>query len=491
MLPALLAAQLPISAATGLNISVLWNPSTNPAVAGYNVFYGGVSQQFTNSVSVGLVTNAVISGLAENTPYFFAATTHDGSGNLSAYSQQVAFAGFSTPIGSSLQLESFPTNYTSDPLNFSLDASAPTGATINPTNGVFYWTPGQAYASTTNFINVVVTDTVSPSLDISETLVIMVNGNGPFQLNYAAGTNGTLSGTSPQTVNYGASGSQVTAVPNAGYHFVSWSDGSTANPRTDTGVTTNLNVAASFAINTYTLAYVAGTNSTVLGATPLTAVSGGGGTPGSAVPGTLSGTTPQTVNYGASGTPVTAVPNAGYHFVNWSDGSTANPRTDTGVTTNLSVTASFAINTYTLTYLAGKNGTISGTTPQTVNYGASGTPVSAVSGIGYSFVHWSDGSTANPRTDLNVTNALTLTASFVNLSPPVITPIGMSASGQFTLSGTGVAGQSYILLMATNMMTPMAWLPVATNTADTNGVINFSDPQATNNPRRFYRLLAP
>ena len=60
------------------------------------------------------------------------------------------------------------------------------------------------------------------------------------------------------------------------------------------------------------------------------------------------------------------MPDAGYHFVNWSDASTANPRTDTNVTANVTVTANFAINTYTLTYTAGANGTISGTSPQTV-----------------------------------------------------------------------------------------------------------------------------
>ena len=55
------------------------------------------------------------------------------------------------------------------------------------------------------------------------------------------------------------------------------------------------------------------------------------------------------------------MPNSGYHFVNWSDGvSTANPRTDTNVTANVTVTANFAINTYTLTYTAGANGTITG-----------------------------------------------------------------------------------------------------------------------------------
>ena len=39
----------------------------------------------------------------------------------------------------------------------------------------------------------------------------------------------------------------------------------------------------------------------------------------------------------------------------------------------MTVTANFAINTYTLTYTAGANGTITGTSPQTVNHGASGT----------------------------------------------------------------------------------------------------------------------
>ena len=55
------------------------------------------------------------------------------------------------------------------------------------------------------------------------------------------------------------------------------------------------------------------------------------------------------------------MPNTGYHFVNWSDASTENPRTDTNVTANISVTANFAINTYTLTYTAGANGSITGT----------------------------------------------------------------------------------------------------------------------------------
>jgi hypothetical protein len=57
--------------------------------------------------------------------------------------------------------------------------------------------------------------------------------------------------------------------------------------------------------------------------------------------------------------------------VKWSDGSTANPRTDTNVTANISVVASFAANSYTLTYTAGQNGAVSSNTPQTVSYGGS------------------------------------------------------------------------------------------------------------------------
>ena len=42
---------------------------------------------------------------------------------------------------------------------------------------------------------------------------------------------GSLSGTTLPTVAHGASRTQVTAVPNTGYHFVNWSDGVTTAAR--------------------------------------------------------------------------------------------------------------------------------------------------------------------------------------------------------------------------------------------------------------------
>jgi hypothetical protein len=57
--------------------------------------------------------------------------------------------------------------------------------------------------------------------------------------------------------------------------------------------------------------------------------------------GSLTGTLTQTVNSGGSGSAVTAVPATGYQFTSWSDNSTTNPRTDTNVLSNVSVSASF------------------------------------------------------------------------------------------------------------------------------------------------------
>lgn len=67
-----------------------------------------------------------------------------------------------------------------------------------------------------------------------------------LSLNYAAGENGTLTGETAQTVIYGSSGTEVVAVPGLGYVFELWSDAVATAARTDTNVTANLDVTASF-----------------------------------------------------------------------------------------------------------------------------------------------------------------------------------------------------------------------------------------------------
>jgi autotransporter-associated beta strand protein len=83
------------------------------------------------------------------------------------------------------------------------------------------------------------------------------------------------------------------------------------------------------------------------------------------------------------------------------------------------------------------------------------------------------------------------TLSVVGVPPPQFTQFGFGAGGAFTLAGTGPNGQSYRLLAMTNLFPPYnAWLPVTTGIFS-DGVFHFSDTQATNYPRRFYRVLTP
>ncbi len=238
------------------------------------------------------------------------------------------------------------------------------------------WSDGVLTASRTD-TNVLANITVTASFAINT-----------FTLTYIAGANGTISGSSTQVVSSGGSGSAVTAVANSGYHFTSWSDGVLTASRTDTNVLANITVTASFAINTFTLTYIAGSN------------------------GSITGSTTQVVSSGGSGSLVTAVANSGYHFTSWSDGVLTASRTDTNVLANITVTASFAINTFTLTYIAGANGTISGSSTQVVSSGGSGSAVTAVANSGYHFTSWSDGVLTASRTDTNVLANITVTASF-------------------------------------------------------------------------------
>ena len=68
-------------------------------------------------------------------------------------------------------------------------------------------------------------------------------------LTYTANTGGSITGTTTQHVGLGEDGTLVTAVPASGYSFASWSDNVTQATRTDTNVSGNIAVTASFTAN--------------------------------------------------------------------------------------------------------------------------------------------------------------------------------------------------------------------------------------------------
>lgn|GEM_PF-1681457 len=122
-----------------------------------------------------------------------------------------------------------------------------------------------------------------------------------------------------------------------------------------------------------------------------------------------------------------ATPATGYHFVRWTqEGGWASPDNPLTLSTAAPppggggafvLTAEFALNTYTVTFLAGAGGTLTGIANQQITHGGDATPVTAVPDPGFAFVRWSDNATANPRTLTRVTSSTTLTAQFVAIGP--------------------------------------------------------------------------
>lgn len=115
-----------------------------------------------------------------------------------------------------------------------------------------------------------------------------------------------------------------------------------------------------------------------------------------------------TYEHGKTAT-LTATPATGYKFKQWSDGSTANPRTIT-VTADATYTAQFEKLTYNISATASpaEGGTISGA--GVYSYGDTAT-LTATPATGYAFKQWSDGNTSASRS-FTVTAAASYTAIF-------------------------------------------------------------------------------
>jgi predicted secreted Zn-dependent protease len=248
------------------------------------------------------------------------------------------------------------------------------------------WTDPGGFSSTDNPLTV---NNVISDMTITANFTI-----DTYTVTFVAGANGSITGDLSQVVAHGSDCTAVTAVPGTGYHFVNWTGDytGTANPLTVTSVTSDMTITANFAINTYTVTFVSGAN------------------------GSITGDLSQVVAHGSDCTEVTAVPAANYHFDDWTGDYTgpANPLTVTNVTSNMTITANFAIDTYTVTFVSGANGSITGDLSQVVAHGSDCTAVTAVPAANYHFDDWTGDYTGtdNPLTVTNVTSDMTITANF-------------------------------------------------------------------------------
>jgi len=205
------------------------------------------------------------------------------------------------------------------------------------------------------------------------------------------------------------------ATANEHCHFTRWNDGNTDNPRTLV-LKQNTSLVAEFAIDRHTITVSAGEHGNVSGA--------------------------GTYDYGTTAT-LRATADEHYHFTQWSDGNTDNPRT-VSVEGDATYTAEFAIDQHTITTNA-HNGTITG--GGTYDYGTTAT-LTATADEHYHFTQWSDGNTDNPR-KITIEGDATYTAEFA-IDQHTITATCDPQQGMITGAGTYDYGAQVTLTATAN-----------------------------------------
>lgn len=73
------------------SVTLAWDPSPDPGVAGYRMYYGVASRTYTNMVDVGPATSATVGNLVEGVIYYFAATAYDTLGLESSFSAEISY----------------------------------------------------------------------------------------------------------------------------------------------------------------------------------------------------------------------------------------------------------------------------------------------------------------------------------------------------------------------------------------------------------------
>jgi hypothetical protein len=308
----------------------------------------------------------------------------------------------------------------------------PTGTTFDAVAGVFSGTPTTAGTFT---FTVDVSDTSGASL--SKTYTVTIPDNAPATSTIATSVS-PIEGGSTEGGGSFVNGTPVTVVAThgPGYAFVNWTEGglevsvSAVYPFT---VNSNRTLVANFARVTHNIA---------TSASP----SAGGGTSGGGMA------------YWGDSVTVIAAANAGYRFVNWTEGGavvSSAPSYTFTATADRSLVANFIL-TYsvgTSAMPADGNSTSGG---GTIDSGAIVTVV-ATAGSAYHFVNWTEGGavvsgaasysfTANANRDLVANFALK--APILEISQAAAIRVGSKVDVTVVIRNSGDAGAAGVMLPA-------------------------------------------
>ncbi len=102
--------------------------------------------------------------------------------------------------------------------------------------------------------------------------------------------------------------------------------------------------------------------------------------------------------------------------------------------------------------------------------------------------------TANPSATNRTANLtiLGMTVAVTQSAAPLLTGVSIFNNGSFQFGFSNNPGASFTVWTATNLMLPLAnWTPLGAPAIIGSGQYQFTDPSATNDVQRFYRVTSP
>ena len=85
-----------------------------------------------------------------------------------------------------------------------------------------------------------------------------------------------------------------------------------------------------------------------------------------------------------------------------------------------------------------------------------------------------------------------MTVAVTQSAAPVLTGVAMLTNGSFQFGFSNNPGASFTVWTATNLMLPLTnWTPLGAPSNIGSGQYQFTDPSATNDVQRFYRVTSP
>jgi hypothetical protein len=186
-------------------VTLAWDANTDPAVAGYKLYYGTAPRTYGTPVDVGKVTQFTLTGIQEGVNAYFAVTAYDASRNESAFSTELkcftlvpapCVNGSISPSSAVVNSLGMSETFTITPAaNYKVSAVTVDGASVG------------AVTSYT-FSNVTANHTISAAF--------VANTTNSYTISASAGANGSISPSGSISVAKGSS-KTFTITPAANY----------------------------------------------------------------------------------------------------------------------------------------------------------------------------------------------------------------------------------------------------------------------------------